>query len=167
MLCAVLVAAENYKYKEKKDYDKSREDNYRAHFVKDYGKGKEQNYRNEYPQYPGAYYGSVSDFRSGFVDYPTLVDNAYRQEQVNNIARSIGSGTGTAELDGVPGTVLARNGYAGYAGYNGGYNGGYTGRNGYRYNDYNQYNQGRYNDYNKKYSDYSPYRGDYAQGAYY
>ena len=49
---------------------------------------------------------------------------AYRQSVVNNIARSVGAGVGTADVEGVPGTGYERGNYYGY-GYPAGYGYGY------------------------------------------
>jgi len=66
--------------------------------------------------------------------------NDLRQQYVNDVANSVGSGVGTAPVYGVPGTGNDfGNKYASVNGYNG-----YNANNGYNGNDNNNNNNNRY-----------------------
>ena len=71
-------------------------------------------------------------------------NNAKRQLWVNQVAdKKVGSGTGTADWHGVPGTALGTGGYGGYGygghGAYGGYGNAYGHGNGYGYGGFGRY----------------------------
>ena len=95
---------------------------------------------------------SIDNLYSSGYEADVNKNNAVRQLAVNNVAQYVGSGTGTAHKDGVPGTPLGRTGYGNGYGYGHGIHGnqygyaqngyGYAGNAGYGYGNQAAYGHG-------------------------